>query len=157
MKKLAMGDFNEAQRKYSKSLLSDFNAKMKEKIELVELVETELEKNKSPVIGISDADSLGKVNEKPIIVEFISHIKKIEVLKSSAKLKGTGMFLSNDLVPEERMQQKILVGRMRKERRLQGLSLVINRKFYTLKQLEERRKNESGFSGAVNDSSRKVQ
>ncbi|KAL3282078.1 hypothetical protein HHI36_005277, partial [Cryptolaemus montrouzieri] len=90
---------------------------------------------------ISDAYSLGKGNEKPNIVEFISYSKKIEVLKNSAKLKRTGVFLSNDLIPEERMQQKILVG---------------HGKFYTLEQLEERRKNESGISCAVNDSSEEV-
>ncbi|KAL3269963.1 hypothetical protein HHI36_009018 [Cryptolaemus montrouzieri] len=112
---------------------------------------------------ISDAYSLGKGNEKPIIKEFISYSKKIEDLKNFAKLKPTGVFLSNDLIPEdERVQQKILVGRIREERRLghtcklQDLNLVIDEKFYTLEQLEERRKNESGISGAVNDSSKEV-
>ncbi|KAL3265839.1 hypothetical protein HHI36_010035 [Cryptolaemus montrouzieri] len=62
--------------------------------------------------------------------------EKIENLKNSAKLKGTGVFLSKDLKPEERMQQKILVGRMREERlghtcRQQGFNLVIDGKFYT--------------------------
>ncbi|KAL3289048.1 hypothetical protein HHI36_003491 [Cryptolaemus montrouzieri] len=42
-----MVDFSEAQKKYLKSLLSDFNAIMNEKIELLETnIKTELEKNK---------------------------------------------------------------------------------------------------------------
>ncbi|KAL3265523.1 hypothetical protein HHI36_009727, partial [Cryptolaemus montrouzieri] len=49
---------------------------------------------------------------------------------------------------------------MKKERRLgrRGLNfnLVIDGKFYTLEQLEEKRKNKSGNSGTVNDSSKEV-
>ncbi|KAL3277981.1 hypothetical protein HHI36_013323, partial [Cryptolaemus montrouzieri] len=37
-----------------------------------------------------------------------------------------------------------------------SINLVIDGKFYSLEQLQERRKNESGISDAVNDSSKEV-
>ncbi|KAL3277314.1 hypothetical protein HHI36_012665 [Cryptolaemus montrouzieri] len=159
-----MGDFSEAQKKYLKSLISGFNAKMNEKIELLE---TNITREKQGERSSSDA-AIQILNFNQIEVESCdksdaySLVKKIEVLKNSAELKGTEVLLSNDLIPEVRMQQKISVGRMGVERRLghtcrlQGPNMVIDGKFYTLGQLEGRRKNESGISGAVNDSSKEV-
>ncbi|KAL3273637.1 hypothetical protein HHI36_015068 [Cryptolaemus montrouzieri] len=147
-----MGDFSVAQQKYEDKIitLESRNEQLRKELNIV------AKKQKENNI-ITNGLYIGDRALSDAAIQILS-FNPLKVESYSAKLKGIGLLISNDLIAEELMQQKILVGRMRAERRLghtcrlQGPNLVIDGKFYTLEQLEERRKNESGISGAVNDS-----
>ncbi|KAL3288763.1 hypothetical protein HHI36_003198 [Cryptolaemus montrouzieri] len=94
------------------------------------------------VIDIARNSLQGK---KPVIVELISYRKKCQILKGANKLKGTSIFLSPDLSPEERAQHKMLVNHMNEARnrggqaKIQGRTLIIEGQTITIQQLEEQK------------------
>lgn len=47
-------------------------------------------------------------NDKPILVEFTSVIKKQEILKNCHKLKGKGVYINNDMSQQNREKHKLL-------------------------------------------------
>lgn len=62
-------------------------------------------------ISLSDLNNfypLGKEEYCPLKVEFISYIKKASILKNSNKLKGTNIYIANDLTQKQRNENKIL-------------------------------------------------
>lgn len=79
----------------------------------------------------------------PIKIELISHIKKQRILKNCKKLKGSKIFISEDLCLEDRKDKKILVHHMKlaRDKRLSakllsGNRVQINGQVYTAAQLE---------------------
>ncbi|XP_057663191.1 uncharacterized protein LOC130898139 [Diorhabda carinulata] len=52
--------------------------------------------------------SLGRKERAPIRVEFVSYLKKSEVLKNAKNLKGTNISVANDLTLIQREEHKIL-------------------------------------------------
>lgn len=63
----------------------------------------------------SNCFRLGKKTEKPrpILLELLSYFKKQDILKKRAHLKGTGVFISEDLIPEERAERRFLVNKLK--------------------------------------------
>ena len=57
---------------------------------------------------LNNFDPLGKEDNCPFKVEFISYIKKATILKNSNKLKGTNIYITNDLAQKQREENKIL-------------------------------------------------
>ncbi|KAL3277831.1 hypothetical protein HHI36_013173 [Cryptolaemus montrouzieri] len=57
---------------------------------------------------LKDTYSLGKSEKSPILVEFTTFEKKTEILKSAFKLKGTGIYIAEDLLPEQRQKNSLL-------------------------------------------------
>lgn len=55
-----------------------------------------------------DVYPLGKSDNCPIKIEFVSNIKKREVLKHCSRLKGTNISIAHDLTPTQRSENKIL-------------------------------------------------
>ncbi|KAK9873699.1 hypothetical protein WA026_023860 [Henosepilachna vigintioctopunctata] len=67
--------------------------------EIRRLLQVELKES-----DISDLYQLGKKNNSPIKVEFISYFKKKEVILNARKLKGSQISIANDLTPQQREQ-----------------------------------------------------
>lgn len=99
-------------------------------------------------VNIVEADlnniySVGKSAAPPIILEFVSFLKKLQVLKEVKKLKGTGISISNDLSKEDREEQKVLSSHLKtaKEQypnaKIRGHKLIIGENIYTAKDLLE--------------------
>lgn len=77
----------------------------------------------------------------PILLEFISFLKKVEVFKNVSKLKGTSVSISNDLCPEDRDNHRVLVKYLKEAKfknlpaQIKGNKLVIDGKIYTVDEL----------------------
>lgn len=91
---------------------------------------------------INDIYLIGKQKvEKPVIVKLVSYLKKVAILRNAKKLKGSKIFISEELNLEEREGRKILVQHLKqaKERAtnayIKGDKLYINGNSYTAQQL----------------------
>lgn len=121
--------------------------------DLLQLVLNVFETRLKVGVTVSDLDDVctigkGKLN-RPIIVRFVSHLKKREVLANVKLLKGTKLFLAEDLTWEERQRNKILTKHLREVRDkdlnafLKGNRLFVNGEIYTAEDLAEKDKNDS--------------
>lgn len=87
--------------------------------------------------------SIGKSTSPPIVLEFVSFLKKASILKQASKFKGTGISISNDLSKEDREEQKILSSHLKtaKEQypnaKIRRNKLIIGKDTYTVEQLLE--------------------
>lgn len=88
--------------------------------------------------------TIGKQTQnKPVVIEFISYLTKVEVLKNCSKLKGTNISVSEVLNLEERKRNKILRQHLREARTknlnsyIKNNKLYINKEAYTAEQLAE--------------------
>lgn len=95
---------------------------------------------------INNIYRVGKSNNPPVIVEFVSFLKKKEIFKDVTKLKSLktrNIAVSNDLCYEDREEQKVLRRhyRLAKEKNLQtkikGHKLEIEGKLYAAGDLEQ--------------------
>lgn len=95
---------------------------------------------------INNLYKVGKTETAPILIEFVSYLKKTELFKDPQKLrnlKGTGYAISNDLCEEDRKEIKILKKHLirakeeKKDAKIKGLKLLINNQLYTAKELEQ--------------------
>lgn len=57
---------------------------------------------------ISDIYSLGRSEKSPIKLELVSHLKKRDILQNSKELKGSKIYISNDLTKKQREECKLL-------------------------------------------------
>ena len=79
----------------------------------------------------------------PIKIEFVSYLKKQTVLKNANKLKGKNIFISQDLIYEDRKDRKLLQTHLKAARsknlyaKIKGNSLQINDDIYTIEQLQK--------------------
>lgn len=91
--------------------------------------------------------SIGKSVSPPIVLELVSFLKKVHILKQVKKLKGTGISISNDLSKEDREEQKILSSHLKtaKEQypnaKIRGHKLIIGKNIYTAEDLLELEKS----------------
>ncbi|XP_073986144.1 uncharacterized protein [Rhodnius prolixus] len=104
-------------------------------------------------------------NNRPILIKFIAHRKKIEVLKSAKHLKGSNFGLSQDYSYEIRQTRKQLISYMKRAQAQQCTTslrydkLLINGDLYTLKQLQDLEEEEilstgTGTTSEADDSER---
>lgn len=79
---------------------------------------------------------------RPILVQFISNIKKGEIFKKAYKLKGTGLTISNDLIKTDREEQKVLYDHFKVAKgknidvKLRYKKLILEGKTYTYSDLK---------------------
>ncbi|KAK9879993.1 hypothetical protein WA026_008506 [Henosepilachna vigintioctopunctata] len=106
--------------------------------EIRRLLQVELKES-----DISDLYQLGKKNNSPIKVEFISYFKKKEVISNARKLKGSQISIANDLTPQQREEVRKLKSFLRKikdrtskKAYIRGNRVIVGTKEYTLGQLE---------------------
>lgn len=96
-------------------------------------------------IGQKTADK-----NRPTVVEFINYKLRTEILANSKKLKGTGIFITNDYTPEDYEKHKILIAHLKTARSnnhhavIKNNVLIINGDKYTCEDLEN---NEYILSG----------
>lgn len=108
---------------------------------------------------INNVYAFGKQSsKKPIIVKFISYLRKQEVLRNSKKLKGTGISVAEDLSLDERKENKILRQHLIKARKqklnatIKNRKLIVNGQKYTAQQLaEEEEEDISSEENTVNN------
>lgn len=94
-------------------------------------------------LHINNLIPLGKAeNNPPILVQFTSFLTKLEVLKQCKKLKGTGVYICEDLSKEERENRKILEKHQKQARSknlnayIRNNKLVVNNDVYTIEELQ---------------------
>lgn len=88
---------------------------------------------------------LGQNTEKtrPILVEFLSNFTRSVILRNRTKLKGTKIFIQEDLTFEDRQERKILVEKLKEAKEknipaiLKGNKLVIEGRTYTYSDFEK--------------------
>lgn len=79
----------------------------------------------------------------PIKLEFVSYLKKSVIFKNIGKLKGTKIFIANDLCLEDRATQSILQQHLKHARsnnycaKIKGQTLIVNGEVYTAQQLQK--------------------
>lgn len=103
------------------------------------------------VYEINNIYKRGRSDRAPIIVEFLSYHRKAQLFKdveNLRKLKADGISLANDLCPQDREDQKILVKHLKDckvkniQCKIQGFKLKIGDTFYTALELQERERQE---------------
>ncbi|KAL3277772.1 hypothetical protein HHI36_013113 [Cryptolaemus montrouzieri] len=146
-------EFEEKVRIYEGRIkeLEHINGKLRKELNFIDKKQR---KNKLVVHGLDP--EVGNIEEKVIDIarnslqvelniELISYRKKCQILKGANKLKGTSIFLSPDLSPEERAQHKMLVNHMNeaknrgKQAKIQGRTLIIEGQTITIQQLEKQK------------------
>lgn len=93
---------------------------------------------------LSDFYPLGKTDNCPIKIEFISNLRKKAVMKNCPKLKGKGVTIANDLTQKQRAEIKILRKHLflakqegkYKDCFIKGNKLNVNGIIYTADELE---------------------
>ncbi|KAK9873648.1 hypothetical protein WA026_023512 [Henosepilachna vigintioctopunctata] len=106
--------------------------------EIRRLLQVELKES-----DISDLYQLGKKNNCPIKVEFISYLKKKEVILNARKLKESQISIAKDLTHQQREEIRKLKSflekikdRTSKKAYIRGNRIIVETKEYTLTQLE---------------------
>lgn len=134
------------ERKSRKNNIIIFGLEIKEHL----LKETITTLNSLLNLNYSESDinniyKIGQGSNPPIVVEFISFLRKIEVFKDLdklKKLKEKNIAISNDLCEEDRKEQKLLRKYLKEARekqlnaKIRGNKLEINNILYTVNQLE---------------------
>lgn len=91
---------------------------------------------------INNIRTIGRGQQQPVILEFVSLLKKKAVLKNVKNLKGTGIGIGDDLCKEDREKNKVLVRYLKKARGegakayIRGNRLCIDGKEYTVEDLQ---------------------
>lgn len=118
---------------------------------IVDLIEHHLHV-KLDTSDINNIFRLGKHKEhtRPILVSFISYLKKKEILKNCKLLKGTKIYICEDLLQTELEERKILLqfrkeaSKQNHEVKLRGNKLIISGREYTASDLQKRQLEEEG-------------
>lgn len=99
------------------------------------------------------------LESSPVILEFISLLKKQTVFQNIQKLKGTGLSIANDASHSDRQKKKVLVGHLKSAReqnltaRIKGFKLEIDNQVYSV---EELKALEDNVSDSEEDQSEEV-
>lgn len=112
-------------------------------VKIKNLVEEKLQ-IRTEYTDITNIFRLGKKSEKtrPILVEFLTQFIRKNILINRGKLKGTKIFIVEDLIPEDREVQKLLTENLKEARKLnksakiKGNKLIINGNTYTYDDLK---------------------
>lgn len=90
---------------------------------------------------------------RPILVSFVTTLKKQEVIRNGKRLKGTEISISEDLIDEDREERKILVEALKQARNqnkkavIRGNRIIIDStKFSATDILNDKHKNNFEFS-----------
>lgn len=94
---------------------------------------------------ISDVYCLGSKENCPIKLELVTQLKKKQILANTKNLKGTKIFLTQDLTKQQQVELKILKEHLKivreeepeKNSYIRGNKLFIDYKGYSCKELEE--------------------
>ncbi|CAG9763536.1 unnamed protein product [Ceutorhynchus assimilis] len=104
------------------------------------------------VDDINNITQLGNTANSPILIEFISFLKKSSLFGHVSKLKGTKISIANDLCPEDRENHRILVKYLKEAKgrnlnaKIKGNKLVIDDTAYSIEDLEAMPESEAEIS-----------
>lgn len=110
---------------------------------------------------INNIYKIGKSCNAPVVVEFVSFYKKLEIFRNKAKLKAlkeVKVGIANDLCKHDRDNQKILRNKLKLCReknipaRIKGYSLEIEGKLYSPRAMVGSDTSDSESEGSGNDS-----
>lgn len=115
---------------------------------------------------INNAYIVGKEEEKRgLVIEFVSFFQKINIYRNIEKLKGKNITVINDLCPQDREEQKVLIkylkiARSKKlEAKIVDFKLIIENRVYTTKELSNVQNFEDldprNYCGISNEESRR--
>lgn len=98
-------------------------------------------------IELNNLFRIGKKQQttRPILVSFISYLKKQEILRNCKHLKGTNISISEDLIEEDRQNRKILIEylkeakQQKKRTTIKGNRLKIEETEYTIEDLRNKK------------------
>lgn len=131
------------QRRIKKNNIVIFGTKNLEEnlwVTILELFKNTLEIDISEK-DINDIYKIGKNENNPVVIEFISFQTKLLVLRNAKKLKGKNISISSDLCFEDRENNKILAVHMKEAKKkglqayIRGNKLIVGKDVYTAKQL----------------------
>ncbi|KAJ8937999.1 hypothetical protein NQ318_015496, partial [Aromia moschata] len=94
----------------------------------------------------------GVQKSRPILLELVSNLKKQEIVKQLYKLKGTGIFFSNDLLPQDREENKVLHHQLKlaKEKQYNAKiiknKLIVNGESYSYQELTNKNKHDDDYN-----------
>ncbi|KAL3265858.1 hypothetical protein HHI36_010054, partial [Cryptolaemus montrouzieri] len=112
-----------------------------ELLQIIHGLDTQQKNSEIEIGDISDSYRLGDGDSSAILVELISFKKKRKIFENSFKLKETGVFVSSDPSPSERIRQKAVVQQLRvakqggKDAKIRR-TRIIDGKSYTGEQME---------------------
>ncbi|XP_044764476.1 uncharacterized protein LOC123321037 [Coccinella septempunctata] len=92
---------------------------------------------------------LGRSKNCPVKVEFVSYLKKREIFRNVKNLRGTGIYIENDLTEAQREEQKILRRYLRLWRGegkgcfIRGNRLVVDGTYFSVTQLLQLEKGQT--------------
>lgn len=134
------------ERQLRKNNIIIFGLKTSKDTNLVAFVIESFKKLLDTNIAESDLNNvfvLKSEKSTPIKVEFISYLKKRAVFNNVDKLKGSKIFIANDLCYDDRQDEKLLRQHLKSARsqnlfaKIKGRTLQVNDDCYTVEQLKE--------------------
>lgn len=113
---------------------------------------------------LNNVYTIGKQSKKkPVIVKFVSYLKKREVLRNIKKLKGSNVSIAEELTLEERKESKILAQHLKKARSkklnafIKNKILFVNGQKYTAEQLAEEEEDTDSEEEISNNSTENLE
>ncbi|KAG5886677.1 hypothetical protein JTB14_014713 [Gonioctena quinquepunctata] len=146
------------------ALIQQVNANIEKQIEKLDnevksiktVVELELSETRNKVhavenenfglkIRLETVERLGmnKTRTRPILVSFVSQIERQEILWNSQKLKGSRIYIAEDLIEKDQQERKILVDNLKEARTrnksatIKGGKLIIEGNVHTAEDLKD--------------------
>lgn len=143
---LVLDKLEELDRKGRENSVIIFGLKHPKQIIPIDFITGELKK----VVGVDVKDTdlnnyypLGKTDSCPIKVDFVSFLKKSQVLRQSKLLKGTTVTIANDMTVKQRLESSVLRKHLQIAKQDQNSNcfikknrLHVNDQVYTVEQLE---------------------
>lgn len=136
---------NFLERKIRKNNIIIFGIDIKSKLNILEETLQVLNSRLGINLSKEDVNNIYIINREdgnsPVVVEFISFLKKQEVFKNTHKLKDTGIAIANDASFEDRKKHQLLVRHLKIARskkldaRIRGFTLEVGGKTLTIEDL----------------------
>lgn len=84
-----------------------------------------------PLSSINNVYFVGRADFKaPLVVEFTSFITKSSIFKNLFKLKGSGVFIGNDLAKKDREINRVLVSHLKEAKKKKLVAHIRNNRLY---------------------------
>lgn len=96
---------------------------------------------------------------RPVVVELISYRLKTDILANAKKLKGSGIFISHDLTPEDYEKRKLLNKQLKLARekqlnaKIKKNTLIVNGEVFTYEELKKKNEDDENSTIEILNSS----
>lgn len=85
---------------------------------------------------------------RPLAIELINYQLKVEILANAKKLKGTGLYIAKDYIPEDYIKRKVLYEHLKKAREnrheaiIKNNVLIVNGDKFTFEELNNKKEQQ---------------